>query len=396
MPIDFQQVYAKIRVIGQNTRKRQETLARQRKRAWDLLELHAADLERLRDKVEGEAVEADPNLRCACPWQENLMSHQAAAVDEQQSTLIAIDGSQIIPDRHEGLLYGLINIGAVVLLTGSANAPEIYTESELLFDEELRNADGSVLDEGGIALRRDARERLRLLELARQSPPPVLALTDGPLELWGAKDPANAGVYQKFLAQYLQDLDKMDALGVTPGGYVDKPAADLVVRLLEVATAGEEELKKLREYHPLQGASDLWLFGRLLQTGERSAVFTLQSSSRKRYSGRRAIHFFYLNVALRGHPALARVEIPQWVAEDSEKLELLHATLVAQSRLLGARPYPYLLHRAHETAKVSFDEREQVEMLLKLELRRNGGEVEDPSNKLSAKKSSGERRSYGK
>jgi hypothetical protein len=53
--------------------------------------------------------------------------------------------------------------------------------------------------------------------------------------------------------------------------------------------------------------------------------------------------------------------------------------------MMGSRPYPYLLHRAHETAVVRYEEKEQVEQLLALELRRIRAEVGDASNKSSAK-----------
>lgn len=396
MALDFQKIYAKIRDIGQGAQAREETLKRQRERARELLETHAADLDLLREKVERTARDHDPNLRCAIPRTENLRTHAPVPAPPGDATIIAIDGSQIVPDRHEALTYGLINIGAVALRTGSGQAPQVFTESELLFDEDLRTPDGGLLDEGGIALRRDGRERARMLELARQLPGPLVALTDGPVELWGAKDPATARSYQEFLRKYLDDLDKLNSLGVTLGGYVDKPAADLVVRLLEVAIASDEDLKNLRKFHPLLDVTDRWLFGRLLKGGERSAVFALQSGSRARYSGARAIHFAYLNVGRRGHPAVARVEFPQWVAEDKEKLDLLHAILVQQSSLLGTQPYPYILQRAHETARVSFDEKGQVELLLSLELRKQGVEIEAKSGKQSIKEQAEIKGRYGR
>ncbi|RLD02797.1 MAG: hypothetical protein DRI32_08315, partial [Chloroflexi bacterium] len=80
-----------------------------------------------------------------------------------------------------------------------------------------------------------------------------------------------------------------------------------------------------------------------------------------------------------------RVEIPKWVADDEEKLNNLHAALIEQSRILGNKPYPYLLHRSHEVAVVSFDEKRQVEQMLTLELRRNNGEVGEQSGKQSTK-----------
>ena len=58
-----------------------------------------------------------------------------------------------------------------------------------------------------------------------------------------------------------------------------------------------------------------------------------------------ALHFFYLNVGAENDDYLARVEIPAWVAENPAQLDTLHAVLISQCRMLGPRPYPYLLHR---------------------------------------------------
>jgi hypothetical protein len=130
--------------------------------------------------------------------------------------------------------------------------------------------------------------------------------------------------------------------------------------------------------------TDRWLYS-FLPGGHRSAIFGLQSSSRAHYTGDLALHFFYLNVGDEKHPSLVRVELPKWVADDAEKLDLLHATLLEQCRILGARPYPYILHRAHEIAVVRFEEKKQVEAMLEMELRCTGGEVEEKSAKQSAK-----------
>jgi hypothetical protein len=52
---------------------------------------------------------------------------------------------------------------------------------------------------------------------------------------------------------------------------------------------------------------------------------------------------------------------------------------------MGSRPYPYLLHRAHEAAVVKHEEKEQIEQLLAMELRRNNEDVDEVSPKQSAK-----------
>ena len=391
MALDFQQVYQKIKEIGATVQQRKKTLEERRAHARFLLNLHADNLDGLRSKVES-AKAADPNLRCALPLNERLDFHAPPPALPLNATLIAADGSQINPDRHGAVQFGLINVGAIVLRLNSGEAPIIRTDSQLLFDDELFTASGNPLTDGMVALRRDLKERTKLYDLAAEfdsDATPVITFTDGPIELWGAKDGEDASAFEEGLNNYLSVLSKLQGRGVTTAGYVDKPAADLVIRLLELTEATPEDLQKLREYHPLRGVSDRWLFGEknnpLLKPGERSAVFAFQSKSEKYYKGVLALHFFYLNAGTEGRPWPVRVEIPQWVAADPEKLGILHAVLVSQCRMMGEKPYPYLLHRSHEIAVVSHEERQQVEQMLDLELRRNGGETDEGSNKQSAK-----------
>ena len=50
-------------------------------------------------------------------------------------------------------------------------------------------------------------------------------------------------------------------------GVVDKPGANLVVRLLEIAELHIEELKDIRKKSSLRGVTDLWIFEQLLTAG---------------------------------------------------------------------------------------------------------------------------------
>ena len=190
-------------------------------------------------------------------------------------------------------------------------------------------------------------------------------------------------------------LHKLRDIHATTAGYVDKPGADLVVRLLEVAKAGNGDLAEVRKYHPFKGVTDIELYRDLLPPGERSAIFGIQSRSSKPYQGQLGLHFFYLNVGRDEHPYLARVEIPAWVVDDSAMVDNLHAVLVSQCRMIGARAYPYLLHRAHETALVSLDDKEQVTQMIVNELRKRGLEVPGYSAKQYNKDVSGNRTRYG-
>lgn len=387
MALNFLQVFDKIKQIGMGARARQDSLDVLRQRALNLLHLWTDKTAELHDKVE-HAHLANSNIRCALPLDECLdlsTPEPLPDADKEQKpvTLLAADGSQILPDRHAALQYSLVNVGVIALQPGSGKAPEVFTDSSLLFADELYTETG-MLSEEAIEQQRDIAERRKLLELAPDYPAPVLALTDGPVELWGAKN-GGEGDYRKNLEIHKSVLSKLQAKNAIVAGYVDKPGADLVVRTLEIAQLStDDEFKNIRKLHTLRGVTDRWLFS-FLPAGSRSTVFGLQSSSRVHYTGDLALHFFYLNVGYTKHPSLVRVEIPKWVAEDDDKLNLLHTALLQQCRMMGARPYPYILHRAHEIAVVKFEEKEQVEQMLEMELRRASGEVEEGSNKKSAK-----------
>ena len=403
MPVNFQEIYTKIQEIGLGARERQQRIENLRKHARSLLEKNAAELDYLRRVVE-RAREKDPSVRCALPLNESLLTHISApgsfadGASIADATLIAADGSQVNPDRHNAIQFCIINVGAIVMRMGSGQSTDVKTDSELLYGDELQTRYG-IMSEGIVALRRDLRERATLDELSRDIKGPVVTFTDGPIELWGARDGEDAASYRESLDKYLSVLSRLEERGIITAGYVDKPAADLVIRLLELVKAKveKEPPANFRDYHPLRGVTDRWLYGEnsnpLLGPGERSAVFAIQSKSEAYYKGVLGLHFFYLNVGTKGHPWPVRVEIPKWVADDPEKLNLLHAVLVDQCRMMGSKPYPYLLHRAHEIAVVKHAEKYQVEQMLVSELRRQDEELDEISGKQSAK-DRGERTAY--
>lgn len=393
MALDFQQVHEQVQQLGEQAPQREQRLNELRQQAHELLERYAGDLDALRERVAMIVRSHDPSLRCAVPVSEPLTAHLALPELPPSLTILAADGSQIAPDRHAPVEYCLINVGAVQMRHGTAEPAVTKVTSQLFYAEEIETPTGLITD-ATLALRRDLNERRMLAELASRAEPPVVTFTDGPMELWGGKDGTSeeATEFQKSLEDYKSVLTRLNDLQVITAGYVDKPGANLVVRLLETMQISEERLPEIRKHRPLRGVRDFELFRGLLGAGERSAVFALQSQSARSYPGPLALHFFYLNTGRSGHPWLARVEIPAWVAEDSQMLDTLQATLVQQCRALGNRPYPYILHRAHETAVVTLQEREQVTEMISIELRRRGVTVGEQSYKQSAKESTGRTR----
>lgn len=385
MPANPEHIHAALREISRGIEGQSRRLRNAQQQALVELRRLSSAPDGLRRAAEAVLGTHDPNLRCALPVDEKMGQGYSVAAAGRTPVLIAVDGSQAVPDRHAEVLFGLLNIGCVTMHTDSGVAPEVDVDSRMLFGEGLYPDDGPLLTEGDIALLRDAAERSSLLRHASASSAAGIALTDGPLELWGSKDVADSGTFERALSEYLSNLQEFERLDWTVAGYVDKPGADLVIRLLEIANAEPGEFKTLRSHRPLRGATDRWLFSQILEPGQRSAILALQSRSSARYAGSLAIHFFYLNVGERGRPVIARVELPKWVVADSRKTDDLQSALLAQSRMLGNRPYPYILHRAHETARISQDEKEQIKLKILLELRNGGVEPEGVSGKSSAK-----------
>jgi hypothetical protein len=390
MSLDFLQVSQQVKKLGEQAIVHQHDLADRLVQARASLESHAVEIEHLQNKVQ-QVLHHDATLRCAVPVVEGLNSHFPLPSMPDQVTLIAADGSQIFADRHAEVDYCLVNTGLIWMRYGSPEAPQTSIQSRLIYADQLEG-----MSDDRLSLQRDLAERSRLLELAKQVPAPVITLTDGPLELWTTtlEEGRVAGEFKQSLEQYLAVLHQLRELKAITAGYVDKPGADLVVHLLEVAQATTEDLAQMKRFRPLKGVTDRELFREVLVAGERSAIFAVQSRSSSQYHGEISLYFFYLNVGKPSKPYLTRVEIPKWVAEDATMLDNLHAVLVSQCRMIGARAYPYLLHRAHETALVSLEDKEQVTQMIINELRKRGLTVDEESAKQYNKDVSGKRTRY--
>jgi len=388
MPIDYQQIYTRIKEIGKGAKERREKKEEAQALVRTLLSQYDSQLDFLRSKVDS-AKAADANIRCALPLDESLASSYPPPDAVKEATLIAADGSQIVPNRHDALQYYVINVGAIAMQIGSGNTPEIFTDTKLHMLDEF---DDTYFSDSQIALQRDVAERKKLLEVAQKYKGTIIALTEGQLELWGAVDSDNSRDFEKSLHDYLDTLKEMEKQKVITSGYVDKPGANWVTRLLEIATIPENELNNLKKHHPLLGVTDLWLFGQILGKHERSAIFKLQAKSAEKYAEAIAINFFYLNVGDGKKPKIARVDVPSWVVNKTEALNNLHFALIEQAKIMGNEPFPYLLHRAHEIAVVTHQEKEQIDQMLALALRNSGGEIGEISGKQSAKNLPGKTR----
>jgi len=330
---------------------------------------HKAAAEHIREFLNTQSLRP----RSGIPYSEKANLVKDCTPDETRYYIAASDGSQITPSAHDEVSVGLINISRISYSPGSEQGPSVVVHSSFIKDAAGAIEMGNI-SEDLVSLQRDFAEIQILNESFPESGLPVIALKDGPLELFHqprAKD-SFASIFQK----YHSTLQKMAEKEVIIAGYTDKPRAGLITRMLSVSEKKEVDLS---------GLEDMVLFNAFLQPGQRSAIFELFSSASDLYTEDIKLFFFYLQVGKAGHPWTVRVEIPAAVARNQEKVNLLHYALLQQCRLMGSRPYPYILHRAHEEALISLDEKEQFIQHLAVALRKKEVHFIGRSNKQATK-----------
>ena len=169
-------------------------------------------------------------------------------------------------------------------------------------------------------------------------------------------------VQQYFLQPYLSYLDEMRQRSIPVASYISRPRSPEVAGTIRLmfcpdvkiadgrgakcnecsdAAAGREP-----SCYVCQGMTDADILADFLQDGQRGPLFISMSRINVEAYGPHLIHFFYMRVGRE----IARVEIPQWVAQSQEQVNLVHTIIYDQC--LKGQGYPHALARAHEQAVV--------------------------------------------
>jgi hypothetical protein len=375
MPINYLELQPQVAEYCQRARDRIISRPEKVALAIDLLR-------RLSDEVQSEQhqdlsarIADSPLKRSALPAHEALDHTFLSSAENEPYALLASDGSQITSSHHDILPLSVINTSTIFMVPGSGQAPRIQTQTEF-----IRAQDGAIavdfMPEQLVNSFRDVRELQVLAQFPNISDHPLIALGDGPLELF--QEPRSGEAHQALFQEYLQALYTLSKSGSIIAGYTDKPRADLVVKMLEWFFQTQHALD-------ISGITDADIFSQLLSSSARSSIFALHSPSSSAYQGDISLHFFYLNVGSSSHPWIVRVETTASAAAHPKAIALLQHALLAQCLLMGTRPYPYILHRAHEEAVVHFEEREGIMQILSSTLAQMGIDPGAQSNKLNAK-----------
>lgn len=359
-----------------------------------LLAEHATDWAGIRAGLQKAAQKADEKyFRAAAPLSEDepLNTPLPPPAPPEQATIIATDGSQIMPDRHAAYLYYLINIGVIVYHHGfgDGRAPDIHTSPRLFYPEPEGDVteDEPGFDVSQVAIARDRAEIETLADFAgayRGASGHVLALLDQRLLYWpmvgerGSADPV--------VANWTAAMGRIYGTGALLAGYIDRPGKRSVVTMLQ--TLLDEpgmDWRALGKRPVGNELTDAGLYATLLGPGDRSPVFVDISPANRRFAEEDRnieVCFFYLNAgasnsvpdgdldSLGEARAIARIDIPRRVAEDKAAVAAVHSLIYDQCRI--QLNYPYVLTRADELAVVGRDDETNLGIMIDLAMQRAG------------------------
>ncbi|MCB8983788.1 MAG: DNA double-strand break repair nuclease NurA [Ardenticatenaceae bacterium] len=384
MTLEFERLTADLEQMALTTARRYELRRGRLEEAQAALKEYRTNWTAVDNALTLAAKRGDPKLyRSARPFDET--EPLDAAIDPPapppQATILATDGSQIMPDRHAAYLYYLINVGGIVYHHGDSpghgenRPPETFTVPQLVYPETEDELD-KFNRSGTISIERDLQEIDILSQQAfyhRNDSELVLAVLDQRLLYWpiGSEGVAENAAVTAW-GESMTDIHRTGALLC---GYIDRPGSIGVVTLMKSITAVSDPTfnwRLLGTQKGVQGLTDRDLFGALLAPSQRSKVFVYVSPPNNTFAEQdpaNEVCFFYVNPASSGQQ-IARVDIPRWVAEDEGAVTAVHALIIDQCRLLG--DYPYVLARADETAVVGRQDASELNFMIDVIMERHG------------------------
>jgi len=332
-------------------------------------------------KYKGVRARREKVLEKLCAQVRKEGTHDFSARREPESyALIAVDGSQIMPSRHQAVFYAYIRAACVGWVRGASGAGTSLNDdvARLLSEEELLDEDtGELKPANWIANQRDlleiellARAAARARESGHQ---PVLvadnSLVPYDLIIGRLRDESRT----RQLEQLRTALGRMQDCKAWVCGYIDRPNATVLVRQCAERLGIEHKA----------GTFDRHLLEQTLEPLHRTALIDPLWKVNELLEGDKKIVAFYANFSEDAlHPIIARIEVPAWCAD---RIDDLCAVLRVQVNL--GQGYPFALEAAHTEAIVTKADQQALEKLLRNELMASGINLE-PSAKQMFKEES--------
>lgn len=216
-------------------------------------------------------------------------------------------------------------------------------------------------------------QRTRATPIITPSKIPTIAMVDGSLIYWFLEQlpgEARDRILQPILAAWRQ----LQSIGVPMVGYISASRSGESLNFFRFLTCPytspdcQTHCSNLPDKAPcqvLEPLRDAAVWARLLNPGERSPLWR-SSAKIQDYYEEQCIYFCYLHVGTE----VARVEVPEWVAQDATMMTRAMSLVIAQVQ--KGYGYPVALAEAHNQAVVRGGDRSRFFGLLEQQMIRAG------------------------
>jgi hypothetical protein len=299
-------------------------------------------------------------------WQGSLKQTSKIIPKPHAYAVLAVDGSQIYYDKHQGPACSLINVGTVFLhyqefqsFVDLQSYPEIIVFNETDF-----------IDKGAefINLYREKQELTVAfkysLERANKDEVPFLCMFDGSLIFFQADKDGNQTTIN-FFAEYMAQLELFFQNKILNVAYMSFPRTKDLINVARLANVDfcEKDLEKNSSWAKL---SDMDLLSFFLKEGERTIIFETKAPISYAYPKHLKPYFCYLNVGIE----IIRLEFCGWIAQDISLVDMICGIALDQAQ--KGNGYPVALFEAHEQAVIkSYDREFFYEMIKQAYLKHN-------------------------
>lgn len=307
-----------------------------------------------------EKVQAKKHAFLVPKWQEGLGGIYDISPKNTDYAALAVDGSQIYYDKHQGPACYLINIGYVQLRYGLQGKSVDIGSFPQIFTKNNEKVDFGSTD--FVNMQREQYEFEAMLDQINAMQQEidvskVVCLFDGSL-IFFHLDPKDMDVKQQFLDQYCKALDLLARKKILTVGYMSFPKTRELLNLcrLELAQFDDVMLEQISLFDRLSDADLLQLF---LKEGQRTILFQSCAPIVFLYPAHLKPYFCYMNVG----KEIVRLELPAWIAENQSLVDAVCSVIYDQA--LKGKGYPVCLFEAHEQAVVKSADREFFYALLR-------------------------------
>lgn len=281
--------------------------------------------------------------------------------------VLAVDGSQVYYDKHQGPACYLINIGSVLLTYGqSASSVQMQSIPYVMVAQN-----SALLGQEFVNGQREEFELKAAVELSIKYQQdneelPFLCLLDGTLIFSSVDDATNTDSEETFFQKYIEQLEKLFKNNILHAGYISFPRGKELVNILKITLSGYDG-KQDEASSVLDGLCDMDIAHYFLPLAHRSIIFESKAPTSYLYPKHLRPYFCFLNVG----KEIVRLELPQWIARDESIVNQICQMVIDQAG--KGRGYPVCLFEAHEQAVIKAMDREFFYLMIQKMIQKYNG-----------------------